>query len=197
MTDTSALPLDEKVVLLAADFGNAQLPFAFGGALALAYYAEPRATVDIDVNVFVSAGRADEVAALLGDMGVSPIPETFSADVARDGQVRVRWGTTPLDLFFSYDAFHVAAAERVVVVPFGDAPIPILAALDLMVCKAVFNRRKDWLDIEQMLLTTAGELDVQEVVHWVRRIVGDDDERVGKLIKVMREILGPGAVAVD
>jgi len=42
--------LPEKVV--AIDSALTGLPHAFGGALALAYYAEPRATVDIDVNVF-------------------------------------------------------------------------------------------------------------------------------------------------
>jgi hypothetical protein len=50
----SSLP--EKVV--AIDRALDDVPHAFGGALALAYYAEPRATVDIDLNVFVPVADA-------------------------------------------------------------------------------------------------------------------------------------------
>ena len=52
--------LPEKVLLLEEGFAGRGIPHAFGGALALAYYATPRATVDIDVNVFVPVARADE-----------------------------------------------------------------------------------------------------------------------------------------
>ena len=30
------------------------LPFAIGGAIALGFYAPPRATVDVDINIFLS-----------------------------------------------------------------------------------------------------------------------------------------------
>ena len=40
--------------------------------------------------------------------------------------------------------------------PFGPDTIPILGPEHLVVCKAVFNRPKDWLDIEQVLATVDG-----------------------------------------
>ena len=46
---TNVPTLPKKVVSLARALEESELPYAFGGALALAYYAEPRATVDIDV----------------------------------------------------------------------------------------------------------------------------------------------------
>ncbi len=52
--------------------------------------------------------------------------------------------------------------------------MPILAPEHLAVCKAMFDRRKDWLDIEQMLIAT-DELDVAEVEGWLERMVGPDD----------------------
>jgi hypothetical protein len=52
--------LPEKIV--AIDEALAEIPHAFGGALALAYYAEPRATVDIDINVFIPATEARRLA---------------------------------------------------------------------------------------------------------------------------------------
>jgi hypothetical protein len=65
-------------------------------------------------------------------------------------------------------------------VPFGDATVPILAPEHLAVCKAMFDRRKDWLDIEQMLIAT-DDLDVPEIEDWLRRMVGDDDARLKRL----------------
>ncbi len=181
--------LGDKVGALADALGSAGIPFAFGGALALAYYAEPRATVDVDVNVFVAPVEIDRVADPLSALGVRA--SDAERNVARrDGQVRLFWGTTPIDLFFAYDAFHVHAAERVRSVPFGDEIIPVLAAEDLVVCKVVFNRRKDWIDIEQILLLSAGTLDLDDVRRWITAIVAPGDERIGRFETAVRDVLG-------
>jgi Nucleotidyl transferase AbiEii toxin, Type IV TA system len=181
--------LDQKVVEIEVAFRSADISHAFGGALALAYYAEPRGTIDIDVNVFVPPRDVDRVADALVAIGARA--DDAARELARrDGQVRIWWSTTPLDLFFSYDRFHTEAAARVRRVPFGDATITILAPEDLLVCKAVFDRRKDWIDIEQMLVMTAGELDVAGIRRQVARVVGTDDNRLARLDQAIDEILG-------
>ena len=55
--------------ILALEDALAGVPHAFGGALALAYYAEPRTTVDIDLNVFLPPARYDEIAGKLEKLG--------------------------------------------------------------------------------------------------------------------------------
>jgi hypothetical protein len=174
------LSLAEKV--LAIDGVFSELPHAFGGALALAYYAEPRATIDIDLNVFVGVDRLDDVAAVLARVDVA-IDEAVEL-IRRDGQGRVHWDETPIDLFFAYDAFHNAAAAQRRSVPFADATIPILAPEHLVVCKVLFDRSKDWVDIEAMLeLGTA--LDAAEVLRWVGRMAGDDDPRYDRIAAML------------
>ena len=159
-------------------------PHTFGGALALAYYAEPRATIDIDCNVFVPAERYAEVTAPLLALGVDADAPDATDAVARDGQTRVMWDDTPIDLFFAYDAFHDAAARARRVVPFADTTIPILAPEHLVVCKAVFNRPKDWVDIDAMLDADVS-LDPAEVLRWVGRIAGDTDPRYERIAAVL------------
>jgi Nucleotidyl transferase AbiEii toxin, Type IV TA system len=166
----------------AIDAALEDVPHAFGGALALAYWAEPRATVDIDLNVFLPGERAGEVLEPLGRLGAD-IREAERL-IARDGQARVMWDNTPIDLFFAYDAFHAAAAAAAVDVPFGDTTIRILDADHLAVCKAVFNRAKDWVDIEAML-TLGTHLDTAEVLRWVGRIAGDDDPRYERIAALL------------
>lgn len=166
--------LAERIVAL--DRALSAIPHAFGGALALAYYAEPRATIDIDLNLFVRVDRFDDVARRLQRLGATADDPVVAELVRRDGQARVFWDTTPVDLFFAYDAFHDAAATRVTTVPFADTSIPILAVEHLVVCKAVYNRRKDWVDIDA-ILGAESPIDVAEVLRWVGRLAGDDDPR--------------------
>jgi hypothetical protein len=183
-------PLDEKVVLVHRALDDAQVDHAFGGALALAYYAEPRATIDVDVNVFVAPRRAGKTFDAFARLGATVDRPALLEKARRDGQARVRWGRTPFDLFFSYDPFHEACHAARRIVPFGDADIPILAPEHLIVCKTVFDRRKDWLDIEQILFTTARELDVREVRNWTGRIVGQDDRRAKHLERLIAATVG-------
>jgi Nucleotidyl transferase AbiEii toxin, Type IV TA system len=176
----SRIPLAEQV--LAIEHALGELPHAFGGALSLAYYAEPRGTIDIDLNLFVEVDRLDEVAAAFARVDVSL--DAAAAAIRRDGQGRVFWADTPIDLFFAYDAFHHAAAAKRRLVPFSDATIPILAPEHLVVCKVLFNRSKDWVDIEAMLeLGTA--IDAAEVLRWVGRIAGDDDARYDRIAALL------------
>lgn len=187
---TAEPALDEKIVLVHRALDDAGVGHAFGGALALAYYAEPRATIDVDINIFLPPRRAGRALDAIGSLGVPVDRADALAGARRDGQLRVRWGRSPLDLFFAYDPFHAACEASSRFVPFGDARIPILAPEHLIVCKAVFDRRKDWLDIEQMLFITARDLDVPAVTSWSTRIMGADDRRTRRLGDLLRSIVG-------
>jgi inosine-uridine nucleoside N-ribohydrolase len=185
---TEDTPLDQKVAALAEAFESAELSYAFGGALAFAYYGEPRATIDIDINVFIRPEHAAAVFESIVPLGVSADAEATS-DAERTGQVRLHWGRTPVDLFFAYDAFHDHAATRTRIVPFGAVAVRILAPEDLLVCKTVFDRSKDWIDVDQILALTAGDLDVDDVRQWVTRIVGVNDTRLARLNAAITQIL--------
>jgi hypothetical protein len=178
----SGLTLAQRV--LAIEAALSEVPHAFGGALALAYYAEPRATIDIDLNVFVPVERFSVVAVPLGRLGAAADDPSVEAIVKRDGQARVMWDATPIDLFFSYDAFHEVAGAARKVVPFGSGSIPILAAEHLIVCKTVYNRPKDWVDIDAVLAGGA-EIDAAEIFRWVARIAGDEDPRYNRIVAVL------------
>ena len=179
-------PLTLAQRIQAIDTALFALPHAFGGALALAYYAEPRATIDIDVNVFIPAARFSEVSEPLVGLGAAADDPSVEALVRRDGQVRVMWDATPIDLFFSYDAFHDAAGRARRMVPFADGTIPILSAEHLVVCKVVFDRPKDWVDIDAMLAAGA-TVDAGEVLRWVGRIAGDDDPRYDRIAALLTQ----------
>lgn len=171
-------PLPDKVLAIDEALAAARVPHAFGGALALAYYAEPRTTIDIDVNVFVEPAHSERVERALKPLGVSPGEDRTTLE--RDGQARWWWHRTPIDIFFANDPFHDAMRERLRRVPFGQARIPILAPEHLMLCKVAFDRPKDWLDIEQMLVLDP-DLDRAELERWLERILPGADPRRERL----------------
>jgi hypothetical protein len=180
--------LPEKIVALHDRLTQAGIEHAFGGALALAYYAEPRATDDIDVNVFVAPTALPTVLGALAPLGVGG-EQVDPAIVDRDGQCRLWWGRTPLDLFFAYDAIHQAMRAEARLQPFGDSRLPILAPEHLVACKAIFDRPKDWLDIEQVLVCVA-DLDTAEVRKWLDRIAGPEDPRRQRFDRAVEALLG-------
>jgi hypothetical protein len=177
------LTLPEKVAAIHDGLTEARISHAFGGAIALASYAEPRATIDVDVNIFLDASQHKEVIAVLGKLGVTGNEDLEK--VERDGQCRLAWGTNPVDLFYAYHELHAAMRKAARRAEFGGEPVPILAPEHLLTCKVIFNRPKDWLDIEQILV---GALDMNrsEVADWLDRIVGSDDPRAQRFAKLSR-----------
>jgi hypothetical protein len=70
-------------------------------------------------------------------------------------------------------------------VPFGDVMIPILSPEHLVVCKAVYDRPKDWLDIEQVL-DSDPTVDREEITRWLSALVGPDDARYARAVALSR-----------
>lgn len=170
--------LVQQIIDLHDALERANLPHAFGGALALAWCTDrARGTIDIDLNIFVPAENFDAV--------ITALPTDIHATkrdiklLQRDGQVRLWWETTPVDLFLNTTEFHEELAARVRVEAFAGANIPFLSCYDLAVFKAFFNRTKDWADLEAML--AAGTLNTQQVRATIVEYLGEDDERVAHL----------------
>lgn len=131
---------------------RAAVAHAFGGALALAHYAEPRATVDIDVNVFVPDVDASDVVVSLATLGYAP--ERERAEWVPIAGIRLRRPTDlfPVDLFPSLHRAYDEIATRVQRIAFGPdrVDLPFLSAEDLALFKLSFGRDKDWVDLRRM-----------------------------------------------
>lgn len=181
-------PLAGKLLAIHRGLEADAIPHAFGGALALAYLTEePRATKDIDVNVFCAVASVERIFAAL--------PRAVQRDahdveqVRRDAQVRLWWDHTPIDLFFDVSEIHRDAAAHVRTVPFAGVDIPVLDAIELTVFKMMYSRPKDWLDITEMI--RAGSLDVDRAGTAFARIMGPNHEAIGRLQALGRAATDP------
>jgi hypothetical protein len=170
--------LVEKIVDIHVALDDARIPHAFGGALALAWCTQrARGTIDIDLNVFVDRSRTTQLLASLPH-GVA-WSDADRALIVRDGQVRLWWGETPVDVFLNTTEFHEQVASRCRQEPFAGVDVPFLACVDLAVFKAFFDRTKDWADLEEM--ASAGTLDTDRVAGILARYLGATDPRITRL----------------
>lgn len=169
--------LGERLLSVHDALSQARIPHAFGGAIALAYCTEePRGTRDLDVNLFVDVAKAWDVFLALPDR------VTYGRDdlavVQRDGQVRLWWDDMPIDLFFDVHQFHTELPAGVRQVPFLGRSIPVLGCNALVVFKALFNRTKDWADIEAV--ADAGFV-LDDALAWVERLLGRESAAAARL----------------
>lgn len=136
---------------------RAAISHAFGGALALAYVAAPRGTVDIDVNVFIGPERLDEVTAAFTELRLDRTTPAHEVPIA--GVRYERAGDPfPVDVFPSLDERYANAERRRVMRPFAGASLPFLSAEDLCVFKLSFGRPQDWVDLAAIAATTKLDL---------------------------------------
>ena len=167
-----------KIVACHQALSKAGISHAFGGALALAWCTKSaRGTIDIDINIFVTAEHSDEI------LSVLPVHVRVTPDAKkmlnRESQVRLWWDSTPVDIFLNNTSFHEEASQRVVLEEFSGVMMPFLSCSDLAVFKAFYTRTKDWADLEAM--QEAGTLDLEHVMDVIREYLGNDDERIPRL----------------
>lgn len=104
------------------------------------------------------------------------VSEKNRRELVRDGQSRLWWDDTPVDIFLSNHSFHDNVRENLRFVPFADVEdLPVLACTDLAVFKAFFGRPKDAIDIAAMVGVKA--VDLRQLDRDVAALLGASDER--------------------
>jgi hypothetical protein len=172
------ISLVDKISILHDALTEAELPHAFGGALALAWCTErARGTIDIDINILIPDTDYQHAIDAM-PKGVNATRKDLQM-LKSEGQVRIWWDKTPLNIFLNSTSFHEQLAGRICWEFFADKQIPFLSCLDLAVFKAFFNRTKDWADLEEMY--AAGTLNIEQVQAVLISYLGADDERIKQL----------------
>ncbi|MBI5526809.1 MAG: hypothetical protein HY897_10795 [Deltaproteobacteria bacterium] len=175
------IPTAPEVARRLADaLEQAGVPYAVGGAIAYGLHAPPRATNDVDINVFVDADRLEPVFDAFERAGAT-VDRTTAAESARQrGDFKARAGPMRVDVFVPSIALYASAASRVREAVLLGRPIKVLSAEDLTIFKLLFFRAKDVSDVERLVAFRGDDLDRQYVREWLVALVGVEDERVAK-----------------
>jgi hypothetical protein len=182
----------EAGLLIAEAFEKRGIPYALGGALAYGQYGIPRATNDVDVNVFVESDRLDEVFSALRSVGITIDNADARAAAEREGLIVLRLAEFRIDVFtpsidFSWEAARTRVRQRIV-----DRDVWFLSAEALCVFKLLFFRGKDVVDLERLIAVQEGALDAAYVRGHIVDMLGENDPRVSTWDRLWREH-GPSA----
>ena len=86
--------LSARIVAVHEMLESTGVAHQFGGAIALAWYRNPRATTDIDLNVTLPPESAAPVLGALGHLGVT-VSDADRAAVLSDGRCLAAAGSVP------------------------------------------------------------------------------------------------------
>lgn len=168
----------EVAVRIVTELEAAGVPHAIGGAIAFGFYGPPRATNDVDVNVFLPEDRAGEIFAVLERAGCV-IDRDHALRSARErGDFIARFRGMRVDVFLSSIPLSESAAGRLQVFELLDRNIHVLSAEDLVLFKLLFFRPKDLQDIERLVALQGGALDRGYVRRWLVDMLGGQSDRV-------------------
>jgi hypothetical protein len=186
------LPTAAELARQVADaLERASISYAIGGAIALAYYAPPRATVDVDLNVFVPPAQGlSKVLDVLASVGFAPDEplDALQRRAETDGQFRGRAQGLRIDVFVPALPFYAELESRRSLVELAERPLWVLGAEDLVVLKMMFYRRKDLADVEAVLRDQGERLDRSAIRERLSALVGADDERLRELDSIERDV---------
>jgi len=157
-----------------------QIPYALGGALAYGVWALPRATKDVDLNLFVQPEGLGAALDALATAGVS-FDRAEAIRQSADEGICVGWvGACRVDVFTPSIPFSWEALRTRVAVDVGGSKAWFLSAEALSFFKMMFFRGKDLVDLERLVSSMGRGLDAPYVRRWLVEAMGEDDERVRK-----------------
>jgi hypothetical protein len=160
---------------------QAGIPYAIGGALALAVSGVPRGTADVDVNVFIAEDQIPQVVGVLAALGIEVDADAAIAHARRDGMFIGRWDGMRIDVFLPSIPFaHEAEKTRLRVTDAAGWSGWFLSPEALSVFKLLFFRAKDMVDLERLVAVAGPAFDAAYVRRWLVDMMGEEDPRVAR-----------------
>lgn len=157
---------------------KSSLDYAFGGAIALSAWAEPRATTDIDLNLWIDGDGLIPAIRSLEPAGVSVDASSARGQIESRGMFVGRIHGYRLDVFVPSIPFYAEALQRRRRLRILDRETWVLSPECLAVFKLLFFRAKDLVDLERMVMIQGAALDRSFVRRSVASMMGESDERM-------------------
>ena len=164
------------------------IPHAVGGALALGVWGFPRATKDVDLDVFVEAKALTPVFDALESAGCSVERAVAAASAQERGDFQAWFGPVRIDVFVPSIPFYGQVQARIRRAKLEGRAAWFLAPEDLAVMKLLFFRAKDLIDVERLVASLGPTFDRDYVARALDEIVGPDDERVGRWRRLLGDV---------
>lgn len=161
---------EQALGALAMLLDRERIPYMVIGGIANAVWGEPRATLDIDVTVWVGEREIPGVARAIAESFVPLVPDV-DAFIARTRVLPLRDANgVRVDLIFGLLPFEEEAIRRALPVVVGETSIRFATAEDLILMKIISEREQDQRDARGIALRRMAELDLGYLEPRVREL---------------------------
>lgn len=173
---------------IADEFEAAGIPYGVGGALALGIWGFPRATKDVDLDVFVEPSLLAPVFTALRAAGCAVDAASASAQAAERGDFQAWAGAMRVDVFVPSIPFYESIRRRLRLASLEGRPASFISPEDLTVMKLLFFRSKDLIDVERLVAFGGDRFDRSYVAAALADIVGADDARLLRWRQLLADV---------
>ena len=187
MPEPNPPPVADVAARLAERLEDIGCDYALGGAIALACWAEPRGTIDVDVSFYLPIKELAKTVAVLHAIDAEFSESEVRESLVEHGFCRVQFLGRRLDVFLPIAAIYDAARLRRKKMPVGDRQVMVWDAETLCVFKMMFFRRKDLADVEAILRTQGENLDLSWVAGQLVEMYGNRNPRVSQWNELVDE----------
>jgi len=152
--------LESALLAICRFLKQKNIPYMVIGGMANAVWGEPRATLDIDITIWVEDAKIEDVIESLRPV-FKVLPEnpgefifkTRVLPIATQSDIRI-------DLLFGMLHFEETAISRAIEKDIQGTPVRFCTAEDLVLHKIISDREKDLHDAENIIARQKNKLDI-------------------------------------
>ncbi|MBI4640426.1 MAG: hypothetical protein HY731_07010 [Candidatus Tectomicrobia bacterium] len=152
-------PIEQALITIASFLDTAQIPYMTIGGIANLVWGIPRATLDVDITIWVEESRIARLLVslrqkflLLPDDPLAFIQETRVLPIETQEGIRT-------DLIFGQLPYEEQAIRRAIVQEFHGTPVRICSPEDLIIHKIISERHQDREDVRGIIQRLGAQLD--------------------------------------
>lgn len=170
-------PLYRAVTSLQARLTGAGIPSVVIGGIAVSVWAQPRATVDVDLKVLLDRNSAERLLDVLGG-DYQPIQRQPLEALRRNGVLFVKDPSgIRVDIQLADVSLDESAIGRGVLVELEPGlSATVCSPEDLVIYKMISTRPRDRQDVENVVRRQGDKLDDAYVARWLRLLEQALDE---------------------
>jgi len=138
---------------------NEKIDYMVFGGIANSMYGNPRQTYDIDVKIILESQTVSTPFIKAIQRIAEILPADPAAFLAETHVLPVRVDGVPVDIVLAELSYETDAIRRAVTLEYAGIAFRVCTPEDLIIQKAVSERRKDWDDIEIIIQRQSANLD--------------------------------------
>jgi hypothetical protein len=148
------------------------IPYMVIGGMANAIWGEPRATLDIDITVWVEDVKIQNLIEALTPV-FKLLPENPREFIFKTRVLPITTQTNiRIDLLFGMLQFEESAISRAIEKDIQGTPVRFCTAEDLILHKIISDREKDLNDVENIIARQKNKLDIAYLEPRINELAG-------------------------